>query len=237
MSSQVKSLGRPRAEGARSTPEPRSSPRTGGEAGVPGRRRGRPRSAAAYDAILRAARALLAEGGPGAVTMEAVAERASVGKPTVYRAFPDRHAVTMAALMADEVAPARPRGRSALGELRAQLRAIAARFTTTTGRHVTMMLAAADSDSELSKSFRHHFVLARRAEGKALLERAVAEGSLRADLDLEVALDLLYGPLFFRLLVGHASLDEPFMERVLTEALHGLEARAPKGRRRSTNRK
>ena len=186
------------------------------------RPRGRPRSAAAQSAILKAARELLDEGGPGAVTMEAVAERAGVGKPTVYRAFPDRHAVAMAALMTEtDVVGQRPR-RSALGALRAQLRTIAERFATTSGRHVTMMLAAADTDSELSKSFRHHFVLARRAEGKALLERAIEEGSVRADADLEVALDLLYGPLFFRLLMGHARLDARFMERVLDEALRGL---------------
>jgi hypothetical protein len=86
-------------------------------------------------------------------------------------------------------------------------RAVATRFTSVTGRHVTMMLASADADAELSKAFRNHFVLARRAEGKALLERAIRDGSLRADLDVEVALDLLYGPLFCRLLVGHAPLD------------------------------
>jgi AcrR family transcriptional regulator len=196
---------------------------------MPEKRRGRPRSLAVKAAILSAARALLQEGGPGAVTMEAVAERAKVGKPTVYRAFPDRYAVTMAALMTEEAAPAARRTRSALADLAAALRAIAERFTTVTGRHVTALLAAADSDSELSKSFRNHFVLARRAEGRALLERAKAEGSVRADLDLEVALDLLYGPLFFRLLVGHATLDADFVERVLAEARRGFDA--PRRRR------
>ena len=59
------------------------------------RSRGRPRSEAARQAILQAARELLADGGPGAVTMEAVAARAGVGKPTVYRWWPDRHAVAI----------------------------------------------------------------------------------------------------------------------------------------------
>jgi AcrR family transcriptional regulator len=180
---------------------------------------------AARLAILRAARELLDEGGPGAVTMEAVAERAGVGKPTVYRSFPDRHAVAMAALMAADDDDGVKRPRLALQALRQQLRAIAQRFATATGRHVTLMLAASDQDSELSKAFRHHFVLARRAEGKGLLERAIAEGSVRPDVDVEVALDLLYGPLFFRLLMGHAKLDERFLERVLDEALQGLAAR------------
>ena len=189
------------------------------------RRRGRPRSEKARRAILKAAQALLADGGLGAVTMEAVAARAGVGKPTVYRWWPDRHAVAMAALMEtgpDD--PVRRGGRSAIAALRAQLRAIAKRFATTTGRHVASMIAAAQTESELSKAFRNHFVLARRAEGKALLERAMQNRDVRGDLDVEVALDQLYGPLFFRLLMGHAPLDEAFVDAVLDQALRGMHA-------------
>ena len=187
------------------------------------RTRGRPRSEEAKRAILEAAQALLDEGGPGAVSMEAVAARAGVGKPTVYRWWPDRHAVVMAALMAkEEKKEERSAGGTALASLRAQLHAIARRFATSTGRHVTSMIASADPESELSRAFRNHFVLARRAEGKIWLERAKADGELRPELDLDAALDLLYGPLFFRLLMGHAPLDEPFVDRVLDGALQGL---------------
>jgi AcrR family transcriptional regulator len=197
------------------------------------RRRGRPRSEKARRAILKAAQALLADGGLGAVTMEAVAATAGVGKPTVYRWWPDRHAVAMAALMETELGnPVRSGGRSAIAALRAQLRAIAKRFATTTGRHVASMIAAAQTESELSKAFRNHFVLARRAEGKSLLERAMQNREVRGDLDVEVALDLLYGPLFFRLLMGHAPLNEAFVDGVLDQALQGMHAdrtaRAPR---------
>jgi AcrR family transcriptional regulator len=192
----------------------------------PKKTRGRPRSEETRKAILRAARELLAEGGPGAVTMEAVAERAGVGKPTLYRSWPDRHAVAMAALMADDAeAPERKRKRTALHALADELQRIVERFSTSTGRHITALLAAADQDSELSKSFRNHFVLARRAEGRALLERARAEGDIRGDVDLEVALDLLYGPLFFRLLLGHAALDAAFVRRLVRELEKGLNPR------------
>src|SRR5687767_9496542 len=132
--------------------------------------RGRPRSPAAKQAILRAARVLLAEGGPAAVTMEGVAARAGVGKPTVYRWWPDRHAVAMAALMEGEVDDVAASSRtSAIRALRHQLRTIAERFSTPMGRHVTTMIAASDTETELSKAFRNHFVLARRTEGRALL--------------------------------------------------------------------
>ena len=118
------------------------------------RRRGRPRSAEAREAILRAARELLAEGGPAAVTMEGVAARAGVGKPTVYRWWPDRHAVAMAALMeGDAERPARKTPRSAIQGLRQQLRTIADRFASPTGRHVTTMIAASETETEFSKAF------------------------------------------------------------------------------------
>jgi hypothetical protein len=107
----------------------------------------------------------------------------------------------------------------------AQLDAIVERFSTASGRHITTMIAAADPSTELAKAFRNHFVLARRAEGRALLTQAIDEGELRDDVDLEVALDLLYGPLFFRLLMGHAPLDHAFTTAVLRHALSGLSPR------------
>lgn len=172
-------------------------------------------------------------GGPGEVTMEAVAARAGVGKPTVYRWWPDRHAVAMAALMESDDAPAvGAKRRNALAELAARLRAIATRLGTPTGRHVTSMIAAAHAESELSRAFRNHFVLARRDEGRKLLERAIEDGDVRADLDLEIALDLLYGAVFFRLLLGHAPLDERFVKRALDEMVRGLAPSPAKPRTR-----
>jgi AcrR family transcriptional regulator len=174
---------------------------------------------------------LLEEGGPSAVTMEGVAARAGVGKPTVYRWWPDRHAVAMAALMEAEsrTSPAR-RARPALDALRQQLLDLSEVFSSRTGRNVAALVAAAEAETELSKAFRNHFVLARREEGRALLRDAAARGELRRDLDLEVALDLIYGPLFFRLLLGHGPLNEVFVRRLIKEALRGL--RGPGRQRR-----
>jgi AcrR family transcriptional regulator len=199
---------------------------------VPGgnpRPRGRPRDEGARLAILRAARDMLEQGGVAAVTMEGVAQRAGVGKPTVYRHWPNAHAVAMAALLEDQ--PAEPEGRAARGAipaLRRQLRQIATLFATPMGRSVTMMLASADQDTELSKAFRNHFILARRTEGRALLATASADGTLRPDFDVEVALDMIYGPLFYRLLAGHARLDAAFTDALLDHALAGLAARRPR---------
>jgi AcrR family transcriptional regulator len=193
------------------------------------RGRGRPRSPAVREAVMRAARAMLDEVGPAGVTIEGVAARAGVGKPTVYRLWPNAQAVVMAALMESPAAAVRPARGSAVVALRRQTREVVATFASRTGRSVTLMLAAAEAETELAKAFRHHFILARRNEGRRLLEAAMANRELRRDLDIETALDLVYGPIFFRVLVGHGALDDAFADSVVDHMLRGLETR---GRRK-----
>jgi AcrR family transcriptional regulator len=158
--------------------------------------------------------------------MEAVAERAGVGKPTVYRWWPNRHAVAMAALMeAATERPARTRTRSPLRALREQLLAVSDTLGSRQGRSVTTMIASADPDTEIAKAFRHHFVLERRNEGRALLLRAIEAGEVRPQIDVDTALDQLYGALFFRVLMGHAPADAAFVRALLDQAVSGLVLR------------
>ena len=186
-------------------------------------RRGRPRSEAVRARILGAARALLEERGLAGVTVEAIAAQAGVGKPTIYRHWPNAQAVAMDAFL-DSSAPAAGPGRVGfpLEALRRQLRGIAAAFASPAGRSTAAMIAAAQNDSELANVFRNRFILRGRETGRALLTRAIAEGAIRADADLEVALDLIYAPLFFRLLIGHGPLDAEFTDTLLDQALEGL---------------
>jgi alpha-glucuronidase len=174
-----------------------------------GRPRGRPRSVEARAAILRATREILNEGGLTAVT--------------IYRAWPNAHAVAMAAMMeAKTTAPKLARTRSAIADLKRQLHGVAEVFASRMGRQVTSMIAAAASDSELSKVFRNHFILARREEGRAILTRAIEAKEIRRSIDIETALDVIYGPVFYRLLMGHEALDGKFTDAVIDHALKGL---------------
>lgn len=201
--------------------------------GTPERRaRGRPRSDRARAAILRATRELLEANGLAALTIEGIAARAGVGKPTIYRWWPDRHAVAMAALMESErvSGPADAAGRgpeqrpSAIASLGQQLRRVVEVFSRPVGRAAARIIAAADNDSELARAFRNHFILARREEGRAFLLQAIEEGELRGDIDVEVALDMLFGAVFFRLLLGHAPLDVRLADQIVAAALFGLRS-------------
>ena len=186
-------------------------------------KRGRPRDANIRKKILAAAASLLDEGGLSAVTMEAIASRANVGKPTIYREWPNAQAVAMAAFLENADAPPHARAsRSPLEALKRQMRKIAEVFATRAGRNTAMMIAAAQSDSELAKVFRNHFIMKSREEGRTLIDAAIAARELRKDIDIETALDLLYAPLYFRLLIGHGPLDAAFTDKVLETAFEGL---------------
>ncbi len=187
------------------------------------RPRGRPRNQQARAAIVRAARELLDELGPTGLTIEAVAARSGVSKPTIYRSWPNAQALAMTAFLETTTreVPFRRSG-SAVGDLRAHLRKVAETFATRTGRNVAAMMAAAQGETELAKAFRNNFILESREEGRRLLDRGVAGGELRADIDVDVTLDLLYAPLYFRLLVGHGPLDAAFVDRMVEHALQGV---------------
>jgi AcrR family transcriptional regulator len=180
---------------------------------------------------VRAARELLDELGPTGLTIEAVAARSGVSKPTIYRSWPNAQALAMTAFLETTTreVPFRRSG-SAVGDLRAHLRKVAETFATRTGRNVAAMMAAAQGETELAKAFRNNFILESREEGRRLLDRGIAVGELRADIDVDVTLDLVYAPLYFRLLVGHGPLDAAFVDRLVEHALQGV-GKAPATRR------
>ncbi|MGQ0583301.1 MAG: TetR/AcrR family transcriptional regulator [Reyranella sp.] len=178
--------------------------------------RGRPRDPRTRAAILAAARALLERGGLTAVTIEAIAQKAGVSRPTIYRYWPNAPAVAMAAFLDVTGAPEAARStRSPYAALRAQLHAVADAFAAPTGRSVAAMVAAAQSETELAKAFRNEFIARNRDATRLLLERCIEDGLIAPPADMELALDLVFGPLFYRLLMGHAPITRGFVDRLL----------------------
>jgi AcrR family transcriptional regulator len=186
-------------------------------------RRGRPRSEEARLAVLAAAYELLTTHGPGRLTIEAVAFKAGVGKPTIYRYWPNARALEMAAMLEQPTPDTNVQvGRSAVADLQMQLEKVVGIFAEKRGRQMAQMIAASEQDSELSKQFRNSVILRCREEGRVILERAILGRHVRSDMSIEVALDMIYGPLFYRLLVGHAPLDTQFAKDLVATALAGL---------------
>lgn len=178
--------------------------------------RGRPRDPRTRAAILAAARALLERGGLTAVSIEAMAKKAGVSRPTIYRYWPNAPAVAMAAFLEATGAPDAARtARTPLAALRAQLHAVADAFAAPTGRSVAAMVAAAQSETELAKAFRHEFITRNRDATRLLLERCIEDKLVAPPADMELALDLIFGPLFYRLLMGHAPITRAFVDRLI----------------------
>jgi hypothetical protein len=144
----------------------------------------------------------------------------------VYRWWPNANAVAMAALMErSDTSAAETKGTSAIAKLRRQLRAVAEIFSQPVGRSVASMLAASEPDTELSRSFRDHFIFQRREEARTLLVQAMRDGEIRAGLDLDTVLDLLYGPLFYRLIAAQGSLQPAYADRILALLLEGISSK------------
>ena len=172
-------------------------------------RRGRQRDPEVTARVLAAARELLLEHGAATVTAEGIAARAGVSKGTIYRWWPNAASVVMDAFL-NGVQPVLvfPNTGSVRDDLRLQLRAVFALFRSPTGRVIADLVADAQRQPHLAAALREHYLAPRRAAAKAVLQQGITRHEIRPDLDLDAALDLLYGAAYYRLLLQHSSLDD-----------------------------
>jgi AcrR family transcriptional regulator len=188
-------------------------------------RRGRPRSESARKAILEAAAELLLAQGLESVTMDEVAERAGVSKATIYRWWPTKETLALEALH-HEWGTAQPSLRDTgslrgdlLSLLRPWIRRVRARPY---GRVIASLITEANTDPQFADQYLTQFVEPRREPGRTLVKRSIERGEIPAGTDIELALDLVYGPIYHRLLHGHAPITDRFVQAVVDSALAGL---------------
>ncbi len=182
----------------------------------------RTRDEAAARRVLDSARDLVRRLGPRAVTVDEIAAAAGVGKQTIYRWWPSKSSVIMDAL--SELTDPEPAQLpdSTFEAVRLQMRRVAAMFASRNGELIRELVADSQGDPALAKEFRDRFFAHRRARAAATLENGIATGQLRPDLDVDDALDVLYGPLWLRLLVGHLPTSQAAADRVLELVWPGL---------------
>jgi AcrR family transcriptional regulator len=188
------------------------------------RRPGRPRSEKARRAILAAAAELVEKRGYGVLTMEEIARSAGVSKQTVYRWWPRKSSVVLEALNegAQAVAPDPD-----TGSLEADVGLFLRRTVTGARRNAHMlaaMMAEAQLDEEFGALFRSDFLGRRRAVLRQILERSRTRGEIRSDANLEFVVEVVFAALWYRILVGHAPLNQRFADR-LGDAVLALSAR------------
>lgn len=189
-----------------------------------GQKRGRHRSLEAEAAILKATLYLLERQPLRKVTADAIARRAGVSKATIYKWWPNKSLVALDAYLAgmSEQVPVPDTG-SAERDFTEQLKSVMAFYTSPLGNLFCQFIAEGQSDRAFLALFRDRFLSARRDTARVMWSRGVERGEIRDDVDGEIVLDLIYGPMVFRLLTGYGPLGEPEAEAVVKTVFEGLK--------------
>jgi AcrR family transcriptional regulator len=184
--------------------------------------RGRPRSAEADDAILDAALDQFCDFGYDGLSVERVAAGAGVAKTTIYRRYPTKLDLVMAALERAKEGARVPEGS---GSLRDDLLSMARSYlamlrSPTIGRAIPMMLASKARSDELAGAHAE-FVRARRAPGYDLIREGIARGELAPDADPSMIADMLYGAIFTRVFVTGEPTGDRYLVTLVERILAG----------------
>jgi AcrR family transcriptional regulator len=191
---------------------------------------GRPRSERSHLAIIRATLELLVEVGFQRLTMEQVQRRAGVGKATIYRRWASKHELVKDAIRHFSAELPVP-DTGSLAEDYAELGRAVVQIARDRNAALLMprLLSEASGDPELHEIFYAQLVEPRRRVLRISLERARDRGELRPDVDLELAIDMLVGPVIYRFLItgGDLAPAAAIGPRVLEVVLDGLRPPGP----------
>jgi AcrR family transcriptional regulator len=179
---------------------------------APSRRRpGRPRSEATRSEILSATLRLLHHQTVQAMTIEAIAKEAGVGKATIYRWWDSKALLVIDAFMEHHIVKTPMPRDLPPGEAIAQhFTSLVREYTGDSGRIVAQIIAEGQADPAVLREFRERFHYGRRAVVREALEEWIRDDGIPAPANVEILSDLLYAPVYMRLLLGHAPLDETF---------------------------
>ena len=192
----------------------------------PVRKPGRPRSEEAHQAILDATVRLMEEMPIRTITISGIARAAGVGKPTIYRWWESKCALVMDAFLA-AAAPDTlvVKGNSTADTLTLHVKNIIDLLNGRSGRIVAEMVGEGQSDPHILEEFRDRFFSRLLAPAREIIEQGKNSGELDRNLDTDLALDLVYGPICYRLLAGHQPLDAAFARALPQRVLPALQAR------------
>ncbi len=190
--------------------------------------RGRPRDVGADRAILQAALDVFIERGVEGSSIEQIAKRAGVGKPTIYRRWSSKEdliAAAMETLIADEAGWASPEQIDVESPYELVEAAIESAAAATTTPHYRALLArvfgSAVSHPELMAVYWDRYILPRRRLAARLLERARELGTVADDADFDVAIDMMVGAITYRVLQPNPP-DTDEMRRHLRAVYHQI---------------
>jgi AcrR family transcriptional regulator len=170
--------------------------------------------------VLHAADDLLVERGFGALTIEGIAARAGVAKQTIYRWWPSKVDILLDTLLddAEQQLPIPGYG-EAITTMRRYLRALATFLTRRpAGRVLLALIGEAQHDEKVAQKLTERYLDPRRERERGPLERGIESGELRAELEIDAALDALCGPIVYRALIGRR-VPRAFIDQLVSDVL------------------
>lgn len=193
----------------------------------PPRRRspGRVRSDTSRIAILNAALKLLETRSLQQITIEAIAREAEVGKATIYRWWRSKASVVIEAFMQNHIAHTpMPQGVSAREAISGHIQSLVEQYSGWSGRVVAQIIAEGQADPEVLQEFREKFFSGRRLLVREVVMDGRRRGEFRTDMELELQIEVLYAPVYLRLLMGHLPLDRSFGKALASTVLQLMAA-------------
>jgi AcrR family transcriptional regulator len=198
-----------------------------GRSGADHRRPGRPRSEQAEQAIIEATLDLFAEQGFEGACVEAVAARAGVGKATIYRRWPNKEELLLAAFGSLKSPYPEPGGVCARDDLVAMLSVMCAdRADPRKARRYALLLGEGQKYPRLMARYKETVVEPRREAMRAVIRRGIATGELRPDTDVEIAMLTLTGACMAQDQSARETLNDEFATRLVDGLLLGVSARS-----------
>ena len=187
-------------------------------------RLGRPRekTAGSHSAILDAVHDLLLETSVRDLTMEAVARRAGVGKPTLYKWWPSKAALVFGMFHERLAREGRmPEAETVEALLRARMRHLVRAFNGMSGKVMAELIAEGQSNPAVLQELHDRHIGPRRAATIADIERGMASGEFESGANPELLVDAIFGPVYYRLLLRLAPLTEKYGDDLIDQVLHG----------------
>jgi AcrR family transcriptional regulator len=181
--------------------------------------RGRPRNPNIDREVVAAVLKALRDGGYGAVTLDGIARKVKRARTSLYRRWPSkRHLVAYTVLSEMGASPAADTG-TLHGDLQAAVGTLLRAFAGPLRQALPGLVADMAHDVELAETFRREVLDARRKSMRAAFARAQARGEARSSLELELLLDMLTGPFYYRVLFGHALISRRMASDVVEYVL------------------
>ena len=184
----------------------------------------RRRNQKSYQAIIDATLQLLEDRGYVKLSIEGIAARAGVGKQTIYRWWPSKAALVIEAY--SKAISARytlPETGTVRGDLEQLLSSIFTNISRPPSSHVlTGLVAEAQTNPDIADQFFNDFIQPRRRLLAEIIERGVDRGEIKTSAEIPVVADMLFGAMWYRLLIGHGPLNREFAEQLVGDILAGI---------------